>query len=166
MQRWYALHTKPRKEHQVRDLLESRGIETYLPALPAAGRRPSRRRSAEPLFACYLFAHLDLGQVPLSSVNWTPGVNRVVSYGGQPAVVRDEIIGWLRRRLQAMDGRDLFQGLPLRPSERLRITAGPLRGLEAIFDRRLSGDDRARVFVELMGRLTACELDLACLERG
>jgi transcriptional antiterminator RfaH len=159
--RWYAVHTKPRKERQVRCYLESRGIEAYLPTLPVPSRRRPREAREEPFLARYLFAHLDLRSVPLSSINWSPGVNRVVSFGGEPAVVPDAVIAWLGRRLV----RGYDKGLPLRPNDRLRITAGPLKGLEAIFDRRLSSEDRARVFVEILGRLTSCEVPLAWLER-
>ena len=164
--RWYALHTKPRKEQQVRLYLESRGIETYLPTLKVASKRHPRQTREEPFLARYLFAHLDLLTVPLSSVNWSPGVTRVVSFGGQPAVVQDEVIAWLKRRLAQAESQGFHKGLPLRPNDRLRVTAGPLRGLEAIFDRRLSSEDRARVFVDLLGRLTACEVPLEWLERA
>ena len=164
--RWYAVHTKPRKEFQVRTYLEALGIETYLPAHRVARKRRPKRIREEPFLARYLFAHLDLLRVPLSSINWLPGVNRVVSFGGQPAVVHDEVIAWLKRRLAQAEGKGLYKGLPLRPNDRLRVTAGPLRGLEAIFDRRLSSEERARVFVDLLGRLTACEVPLEWLERA
>jgi len=163
--RWYAVHTKPRKEQQVRISLESRGIETYLPALRVVCNRRSQRVRYEPFFARYLFAHLNLLRVPLSSVNWSPGVDRVVSFGGQPAVVRDELIQWLKDRLAQSETSEYHKGLPLRPNDRLRVTTGPLKGMEAIFDRRLSAEDRARVFIDLLGRLTACEVPLAWLER-
>jgi transcriptional antiterminator RfaH len=162
--RWYAVHTKPRKECQVRGYLESRGIETYLPTLKVPSKRHPRKIREEPFLARYLFAHLDPHRVPLSTVDWSPGVNRVVSFGGEPAVVPDEVIRWLRERLGQEQARDHHKGLPLRPNDRLRVTAGPLRGLEAIFDRRLSCEDRARVFVDLLGRLTACEVPLSWLQ--
>ncbi len=162
MEQWYTLHTKPHKEHMVRTLMEHRGIAAYLPLLERKGK-PSRR--GEPLFARYLFIRLDLGQVALSSLDWAPGVTRVVSFGGQPAVVPDGVIQWLQDRLACPAGCDSYRGLPLRPNDRLRVTAGPLRGMEAIFDRRLSGEERARVFISIMGRLTACEIALEWLEQ-
>ena len=166
MEHWYALHTKPRKEHQVHVYLAGRGIQTYLPMLTVASKRSPRRRREEPFFARYLFARVDLSQIPLSSLNWMPGMDRVVSFGGQPAPVPDAVIRWLDRRLGQMDGCVCLGGLPLQPNDRVRIVSGPLRGVEALFDRKLSSEDRARVLVDLLGRLTACEIDLACLERA
>ena len=37
--------------------------------------------------------------------------------------------------------------------------------MEAIFDHRLSGEDRARVLVQLLGQITACEIPLSWLEQ-
>lgn len=162
---WYAVHTKLHKEHMVQYLLQSRGIETYLPLLRATDKRRRAGRLEKPFFTCYLFARMDLARVPLSSVNWAPGVARVVSFGGQPAVVPDKVIHWLQERLASMDGRGFYRGLPLRPGDRLRVTKGPLRDMEAIFDQRLSSAERVRVFIEILGRLTACQIDLNCLER-
>lgn len=162
---WYAVHTKPRKEHAVQDLLESRGIETYLPALKEKGKRTSGARQEKPFFTRYMFARLDLAEVPLSSINWSPGVTRVISFGGQPAAVPDAVINRLKEQVSRIDVSDYFHGLPLQPGDRLRVTSGPLRHIEAIFDRRLSSADRAQVLIEILGRLTACQIDLGCLER-
>ena len=162
---WYAVQTKPRKERAVQSMLASRGIETYLPVLEPTGKRALRGRPEKPFFSCYLFAHLNLAKVPLSSINWSPGVTRVVSFGGQPAVVPDEVINWLRDHLARIDGHDYHQGLPLRPGDRLRVKKGPLKDSEVVFDRCLSSGDRARVFTEILGRLAACQIDLNCLAR-
>ncbi len=161
---WYALYTKPHKEQQVSAALQARGIETYLPTLPVyKGRRRTEKR--QPFFPCYLFARMDLGAIGLSSVAWTPGLRRIVSFGGQPAVVGDEVIDIIRHRLKQMEA----SGYPIqrrfRPGDRVVIKSGPLRDLEAVFDKELSPSDRARVLVEILGRLTACEIELDCLEK-
>ncbi len=164
MQNWYALHTKPRKEYFVRRLLESRGYETYMPVLRLArkGRRHEVRE--EPFFARYLFMRADFVTVPLSSINWMPGVVQVVSFGGQPAVVGDRVIEWLKARLASMTPDGYDSGMSLRPNERLRVTGGPLKGMEALFDRRLSAEGRARVFIEMLGRPVACQIELEYLQ--
>ena len=159
------MHTKPQREYVVQQLLLSRGIATYLPTLTERGKDSSRGGRQRPFFSCYLFARLDLSTTALSAINWSPGVNRVVSFGGQPAKVPDEVLQWLQQRLARLDSRSFYRGLPLRPGDRLRVTKGPLKSMEAIFDQRLSSGDRARVFVDILGRLTACQIDLRNLER-
>ena len=149
----------------VRDSLERRGIEIYLPVLKVTCKRYPRERRDKPFFPRYLFARMDLSNVPLSSVNWAPGVTRVVSFGGQPAVVQEEVIHWLKDRLARIDSKDYYGGRPLRAGDRLRVITGPLKDMEVIFERRLSSTDRARVLVDMLGRHTACQIDLHSLER-
>ena len=159
---WYAIHTKPHKERAVVRYLQSRGIDAFLPVLRATGGT-SRPPAERPFFSCYLFAQMDFRDVPLSSINWAPGINRVVSFGGLPAVVPREVVEWIRVRLEQVDPRDYHRGRPLLSGDRLRVTRGPLKGLEAVFDQRLSSSARARVFVEILGRLTSCQMSLADL---
>lgn len=155
MERWYALYTKPRKERQVNTLLRGRGIETYLPTV----RRKVRRRDRPDrvvFFPCYLFARLDFEVVPLSSVAWMPGIRRIVSAGSQPAPVPDEIVELVRERLEEIE--EIRYG-NLRQGDRVRITSGPLRDLEAIFDQPTSSADRVRILLDVMGRMTSVEID-------
>jgi transcriptional antiterminator RfaH len=163
--RWYAVHTKPHQERTVQDVLVNRGIETYLPVLKPSRMRPARQAPPKPFFPSYLFACLDLTRVPMSSINWAPGVNRLVSFGGQPAAVATEVLDWLKRRLAQMDERDYYQGLPLQAGDRLRLVKGPLKDLDAIFEQRLSSPQRVRVLIEILGRLTPCQLNLKDLKR-
>jgi transcriptional antiterminator RfaH len=166
MDHWYALHTKPRQEEQVREQLENRGLEAYLPSLVvAAARQRATTQRAKPFFPRYLFARLDLETIPLSSIVYMPGMSTVVSFGGEPATVPDAVVDYLRQRLARIDSPGFLEGAPLRQGDPLRVTSGPLRDLSAIFDRPLSPDGRVRVLVKLMGRLSACEIPIANLSR-
>jgi len=160
MKRWYALYTKPRKERQVSDILASKGIETYLPLVRV--RKRGRREVEQPFFPCYLFARVDLAAEGLSSVCWTPGLRKVVNFGGEPAAVPDAVVALIRKRLAK---RDYPRYKAFEPGERVRIKAGPLRDLEAIFDQNLSPSDRVRVLVDILGRLTPCEIEVDYLEK-
>jgi transcriptional antiterminator RfaH len=155
MQRWYALYTKPKKERQVDALLQEQGIETYLPTVQRKVRRRDRPDRIV-YFPCYLFARLDLSDTPRSSIDWMPGIRHIVSLGERPAVVADEIVALLRRRLEGIE--EMGYG-NLKQGDRVRITSGPLRELEAIFDQPLSAADRVRVLLDVMGRMTPVEID-------
>ncbi len=159
MMHWYALYTQPRKERQVHGLLEERGFETYLPT----ARRKVRRRDRPDIivyFPCYLFARLDFDITPQSSIAWMPGIRRIVSFGDQAAVVPEALVDLIRERLRDVDDvgyRRLKQG------DRVRFSTGPLRDLEAIFDRPLSSTDRVRVLLNVMGRMTAVDTDYSAI---
>jgi transcriptional antiterminator RfaH len=164
MKHWYALYTKPQMEQRVSAILQAKGMETYLPTIPVyMGRRRTEKSRA--FFSCYLFARMDFGAVGYSSVAWTPGLRRIVSFGGQPAVVRDEVVETIRRRLEQME----VSGYPVKQrfksGDRVLIKSGPLRDMEAIFDKSLSSSDRAKILVDVLGHLTACEIELGRLEK-
>lgn len=161
MKHWYALYTKPKKERQVHTLLGGQGIEAYLPTV----RRKVRRRDRPErivYFPCYLFARVDFSVTPRSSLDWMPGVRRIVCSGDRPTVVADELVELIRRRLE---GREEVGYGNLRHGDRVRITSGPLRNLEAVFDQPLSAADRVRVLLDVMGRTTPVEIDCLEIER-
>lgn len=155
MEHWYALYTKPRKEHQVDGLLRERGIETYLPTV---GRKKKRRDRHDRIvyFPCYLFARVDFEIIPRSSIDWMPGMRRIVSDGEQPVKVDEDLVALVRDRLEAMEG--VGHGR-LRRGDRVRIRSGPLRDLEAVFDQPLSQADRVRILVDVLGRMTPVDIE-------
>jgi transcriptional antiterminator RfaH len=155
MLNWYALYTKPRKEHQVDATLRGQGIETYLPAVQRKVRRRDRPDRVV-YFPCYLFARIDLTVVPRSTIDWMPGIRRIVGAGGQPAVVDDEIVEMVRQRLEAIE--EVGYG-NLKQGDRVRIISGPLRDLEAVFDKPMSAENRVRILLDVVGRMTPVEID-------
>lgn len=155
MSYWYALYTKPRKEQQVDALLKELGIDTYLPTY----RRKVRRRDRPDrvvFFPCYLFAFIDFDATPRSTIDWLPGIRRIVCAGDQPAIVAEEIVALIRRRLRGAEEIDIDN---YRQGDRVRITTGPLRNLEAVFDQSLSSADRVRILLDVVGRMTAVDID-------
>ena len=156
---WYLLYTKPHKEKLVTQSLEARGIESYLPLVRARGRHGVW--GLRPFFPCYLFAHVDLDAVGLSTVKWTPGLRKLVAFGDDAKPVPAAVVDHIRERLADLKE----QGIPkFAAGQRGVIKQGPLRELEAIFDRELSASDRATVLIEILGRLTRSEVDTSWLE--
>ena len=147
--RWYLVRTKQHKEALARNLLSARIPESFLPLLRTrcdyigdAGTR------LIPLFPCYVFAFFDL-HAQYQTVQRTPGVNGLICAGNEPSEVAQEIIDEIRRR-----GRDGIVELPrttLQPGELVNVRRGPLRGISAVFERYLSGAERAAVLINSLG---------------
>ena len=156
-QRWFALYTKPHKEYAVKDHLADRKVEVYLPEIRTKTQRRDRR-GTKPFFPHYLFARLDLDDGIMAKVPWTPGLRCIVTFGGAPAPVPDEIVAHIRRKLATMA--EAGPEEPFKKGEVVRIPRGPLEGLDAVFDRTLSADGRVRVFLACMNRLVATELNV------
>lgn len=143
----------------MRDFLLGRGHDAYLPEEPnkiLRRDRPPRR----PFFPLYLFLRFP-GTEHLEVLQWTPGLRRIVMFGNRPALVPEEVIEQIRRRLAAMEA--VREG-PFRTGDRVTITRGPFKGLDAVFDRRLSRADRVRVFLDFASRIEVpLEIDLDML---
>lgn len=158
MQCWYALCSKPRKENLLWQHAKAQGFTTFYPCIPVKPVNP-RARKVVSYFPGYLFVHADLGAVGVSVFQWMPNATGLVSFGGQPAVVDDDLIDVVRQQVRAISdaGGELFYGL--QRGDVVTIKAGPFAGYDAIFDGHASGDDRVRVLLELLNdRQIAIEL--------
>jgi len=155
MRSWRAIYTKPHKERQVEAWLREKGVETYLPTVRRRRRRRDRPERVV-YFECYLFACIDFEEMALSTFQWMPGIRRVVCAGEQPVSVPSEAVDLIRNRLEQIDE----IGYPdLRAGDRVRITSGPFRDLEAVFDRPLPSAERVRILLRVLGQLTSIEID-------
>ncbi len=135
--RWYAIYTKPNEEDRVGYNLMAWQVETFTPQL--LKRRYNKftgthQNVAKPLFPRYIFARFRADQM-LHKVCFTRGVQSVVSFGGKPASIDDEIIEMIRSRI----GPDGFvrTSEELRPGDKVVIREGPLKKLR----RRVRGQD-------------------------
>ncbi|MGH9759465.1 MAG: transcription termination/antitermination protein NusG, partial [Blastocatellia bacterium] len=129
----------------------------FLPLCKRRKQWSDRVKEAEaPLFPGYIFCRFDpYDRLPILQ---TPGVIQVVGYNRIPAPVDEDEI----RTIQAL----AESGVPNRPcpflaiGERVRITAGPLCGLEGILT-ELKGNHRLILSVTLLQRSVAAEIDAA-----
>ena len=154
---WFALYTKPHKEHMVRDFLSAQKVQVYLPEIAVKTRRRGRRET-RPFFPHYLFARPDPQDDMIANLRWTPGLRCIVSMGERPVPVPDEVVQEIRRRLATIA--QVEPEGPFREGDVVHVMRGPFEGLDAVFDRRLSAQGRVRVFLQWMSRWVAAELDL------
>lgn len=160
---WYALRSKPRKEEVVCKLVGNYGVEVFYPQLRVNPVNP-RARKLRPYFPGYLFVHLDLDSEGTSAFQWMPHTIGLVSFGGEPAPVPDHLILTVRQRIAEITaaGGEVFDGL--KAGDCVTIDYGPFRGYEAIFDSRLSGNERVRVLLTwLDSRRISVELNASNL---
>ncbi len=147
---WYAVRSKPRKEDIIWRQLVSHGFEVFYPRIRVQPVNPRARR-LKPYFPGYLFVFSDLDEVGVSLFQWMPHTLGLVSFGGEPAAVPDNLIHSIRKRVEEINlaGGEIFAGL--KSGDMVWISDGPFRGYEAIFDARLPGSERVRVLLEFLG---------------
>ena len=146
---WYVLRSKPRKEDFLYGQLRARKIEAYYPKLRVKPVNP-RSRKIKPYFPGYLFVHVDLEEIDLSSLQWMPGSIGVVSFGKEPSWVPDSVVNAIRKqitKINAAGGENLAQ---LTAGDEVVVQSGPFAGYKAIFDMSLSGNERVLVLLQLL----------------
>jgi transcriptional antiterminator RfaH len=146
---WYALRSKPNKEMTLWRELCARGLECFYPQLRVRPVNP-RSRSVRPYFPGYLFLHAEIERIGVSTFQWMPFSLGLVSFGGEPASVPDNLINAIRRRVDEINAAGGEQLEGLKRGEVVVIQDGPFDGYEAIFDARLPSSDRVRVFLKLL----------------
>lgn len=158
-ERWYALRSKPRKEDVVWRQVLARKLEVFYPRLRVNPVNP-RAKKVKPYFPGYLFVRVDVDEVGLSYFQWMPHALGLVSFGGEPAPVPENLIHAIRTRVEeiAKAGGEVLADL--KSGDPVRISDGPFKGYEAIFDTRLPGPDRVRVLLKFLGNQRRVPVDL------
>jgi transcription antitermination factor NusG len=153
--RWYALTVRHQHERQTEHALQSRGWETLVPLYRSRSQWSDRFKEIDvPLFAGYIFCQFPLDQ--RIHVMDTPGVAKIVGFGGAPVPLEDREIADIR--LLVASAIPLRPWPYLQPGDRVRVERGPLRGVEGTL---LRTKDRWRLVigVELLQRSIAVEVD-------
>ncbi len=146
--KWYAIRTKPKEEDRADINLRTWQVRTFAPKLKElrisgyGGQYVSR-----PLFSSYIFAHFNAGK-QLHNINYTRGVQNVVSFGGSPISIDDNVIGLIRAQVDE-DG-FIRRDEQLEPGDRVTISSGPFKSLVGIFKRITKDKDRVRILLDAM----------------
>jgi transcriptional antiterminator RfaH len=101
----------------------------------------------------------------MGALQWIPGAVELVKFGGEPAIVPDDVILALKRRIAAIEAAGGIGADDLRPGDPVRITTGPMAGYEAIFDLRLKGTQRVHVLLGMLSSRIRVEMAADAIER-
>lgn len=144
---WYVVHTNPKQEDRAYSNLRSWGVETMHPKMKA--RRVNEFTGAlsyvtKPLFPRYIFAKFNASK-QLAKISFTRGVHHVVSFGGQPTPVEEDVIKIISARIDEKGFVKL--GEDLKPGDKVVIKGGPLRDFQGVFERELNDNERISVLL-------------------
>ena len=127
-------------------------FHVYLPRIRIRRRRRGQWIDAiEVLFPRYLFIRIDPLLQNLTPVRSTRGVVGLVRFGGQPAVVPDEVMDELLQCEDSASGLHQENRTPISKGDRIRLVDGPFAGMEAVFAEQ-DGEKRVIVLLELLGK--------------
>lgn len=162
---WYAIQSKPNKEDALFEQLENQGHEVFFPRIRVTPVNP-RAKKIKAYFPGYMFVHVDIGEVGISTFQWMPFARGMVAFDQEPATVPEALIHAIRRRVDEVNaaGGEVFEGL--QKGDEVLIHEGPFAGYEAIFDVRLPGSERVRVLIRLLSqRQVPVELSAGHIKR-
>ncbi|MBX9603861.1 MAG: UpxY family transcription antiterminator [Bryobacteraceae bacterium] len=156
---WFALNVRHQQERVAERFLSEQKLETLLPLFRTRRQWSDRVVQLElPVFPGYLFCRYGSGNK--LQVLRTPGVLGAVAFGGSPQPVPDDEIENLRTALNS--GRRLEPCSILRAGQRVRLGAGPLRGVEGILQ-TVNGGQRVVVGIQILNRAVSVEVSEADL---
>lgn len=154
---WFAIWTRSRHEQVVRQQLERKGLEAFLPTVTRWSRWKDRKKQiAWPLFPGYCFARFVAGErLPILKCT---GVVSIVSMNGEPAAIPASEIDAIRTLVET----DLaYDPCPLiREGMLVEVMHGPLRGVVGRLVRK-GAHARLVLAVELIGQGVSVEVDAA-----
>jgi len=139
--------------------LAERGFQTFLPLIPRLQQWKDRQKLVEfPLFPSYVFARFTL--LDVHTILRLPGVSTIVRLGGQPAAIPEREIENVRRFATVVAELGLEpEPVPyLGEGDRVRVAAGPLRGVEGVVVER-RGRHRVLVGLRVIGRGLEVDID-------
>ena len=152
---WIVVRSKPRSEKVAHNELVKKNIEAYLPLLKERRKWSDRKKWVEfPLFSSYLFARIDIKDSIF--VLQTQGVNTIVKFGKQIAIVQNSVIEAIRL---AMEG-----GYELEPVEYfgegniVEVVAGPMKGVKGIVA-KLKGQNRLIIKIDAIQQALSIQIE-------
>ena len=154
---WYAIWTRSRHEQMVREQLERKGYEAFLPTITRWSRWKDRKKKIDfPLFPGYCFARFDTQErLPILKCS---GVVSIVSFDGDIAPIPAVEIDGIRRLVES----DLqYDPCPLiREGTMVEVVHGPLKGVVGRLLRK-GAHARLMLAVDLIGQAVSVEVDAA-----
>jgi transcription antitermination factor NusG len=126
---WFAAQVVPRSEKKVALMLEYKGYEQFAPTVLSKKKWSDRiKTQEEPLFPGYVFVRIS-GRAFGGLLCSTPGIVRILSFGGKPTPLADSEIDVIHRLTL------LAKPLPTRlvnTGDKVRIRDGPFAGIVGV----------------------------------
>lgn len=169
---WIAIYTEPRAEVRAMREVIGLGFAAYCPVERFFRvYRGKREMVSRPLFPRYIFAAFDPHKADWGAINHADGVVSVLGHAGKASRVPTVWIDGVRRA----EGMGVFDRTTKNPAglkigQNLKIGKGPFVGMQATvaeFVGRLRSSrskKRVKVLMDLLGRATTLEFDVADLD--
>jgi transcription antitermination factor NusG len=159
--RWIATQVRTNREFFVSSALQGKGYETFVPTYSRVKQWSDRQKTCLlPLISGYVFVRpiLEKAQSPIVS---TPGVLRLVGFGGEITPIDDREIDLIRTLAESSLKAEPWAFI--KPDSQVRISRGSLSGIQGTV---LQVRDKTMlvVSIEMLQRSVAVHIDRSWVE--
>jgi transcriptional antiterminator RfaH len=158
---WMAAQVKPKWEFSVSLALGDKGYETFVPVYKSIRRWSDRQKTSDlPLIAGYVFVRTLLAPAQPKVVS-TPGVVRMVGFGGEIIAIADYEIETLKSV-----ARSSLRAEPwsyIKQNSQVRIAVGALAGIRGTV-LQVKENTMLVVSIEMLQRSVAVHIDRSWVE--
>ena len=159
MMEWYVAKVRPRNEQRVRKSLSRYGVEVYSPKIIVIRRG---KECVEPLFPGYMFVRADTRMEVWPRIRWCRGLRYFLPVRWQPVPIGESVLEAIRSRVERWNAGGWAAAFE--PGGRVIIGNGPLRTLNAVFQRYIPAKRRCEVLISLMESTHLVQLDVDHLQ--
>jgi len=158
---WYAIYTRSRHEKVVYELLNDKGIQTFLPLRVLLSQWKDRKKKIEsPLFPGYLFTRINILD-DFTKVITSKGVVKILGTNGTPIPIPTDEIDSVKTLLKSGLKYDPYPFL--KSGMKVQVIRGPLQGIIGKINERL-GKYKLLISIELIKRSISVEIDVKDVE--
>jgi transcriptional antiterminator NusG len=156
---WVVLWTQSRCERLVTDQLRAAGFDAFLPTMRTWSRQRGTRKTIDvPMFPGYVFLAHAMDKRSYIDVVKTRGLVKILGESWDRLATVDPAEIETIKRIAASDVPVLAHAY-LREGQQVRITHGPLAGVQGVLVRSDAARGLLVVSVELLQRSVAIEVD-------
>lgn len=149
MNKWYLTKYKPKRHKIALENLKRQGFDTFFPLFEHTIKKNEKFiNSLVPLFPGYIFVSFDICENKWTSINYTIGISKIVSFGNKPAEVPEVFILELMQRYSGIDGFINLSSLNI--GNEVKIIQGPFSGLKGEIE-DYDENSRLKILLKLMG---------------
>lgn len=160
--RWFAVYTRSKSEKVVKQLLDAKGIENYLPLLKVTRRYTRKIKHLQlPLISCYIFVKIVKDQyVPVLE---TENVVKFIRFAKNLIAIPEEEINIMRRVVGEATDVQAELGI-LQEGDLVEIVSGRLTGIKGRLVEK-QGKKKMVVALENIGYSLSMTIDANLLRK-
>jgi len=162
---WFVLRSQTKREHIAAKILKDLdGVEVFCPRIRY--KKVTRRGKIwwmEPLFPGYLFAKFHYPE-RYRQVTASHGVSTIVQFGGRTPDLPERVISHIRELIKEHSEEEVIEFKPIiEKGDEIEIADGAFKGIEGVVIEPVSGEERVKILIELLGQEQVVEVDLYAL---